>query len=336
MQYLTVDIGASSGKILKGHLENNALKTEEVYRFPNVLVKKGGHLVWDLESLASHVLSGLEKAGSADCVAIDTWGVDFVLLDENNKLVSEAVSYRDGRTKGIASPVLQEELYKRTGIQKQEFNTIYQLLALKKEAPAELEKAQTLLMIPDYLAFLLTGEIHQEYTNATTTNLVNAKTRTWDYELIRALGLPEKLFCPLSMPGSRYGFVTEETENRIGYRPMVLAAPSHDTASAVIGSPLTPSSAFLSSGTWSLFGTLISQPLLSKEAERANFTNEGGLDGSIRLLKNLMGTWILQNIRKEWDNLPFDEIERLAKEGADCPARFDITDYPAASSREHG
>lgn len=313
MRYLAVDIGASSGKILSGTVRDGVLSTEVIHRFPNEL-KKGEYLVWDLDTLFSEIVKGLAKAGEADFISIDTWGVDFVLLDKTDTVIGETVSYRDDRTAHLSYYPDQTELYRRTGIQFQRFNTIYQLLYLKENHPDELERAASLLFIPDYLNYLLTGIKAAEYTFASTSNLISAETGSWDYELIRELGLPVSLFTEIRRPGEVLGSLRPEIEKKLGYKAKVLLAPSHDTASAVVGAPLDKDSLFLSSGTWSLLGAVIDHPITCDDACRANFTNEGSADGhSIRFLKNIMGTWMLQCLKKE-SLCSFDELESLAKE----------------------
>ena len=218
--------------------------------------------------------------------------MDYVLLDAEDRLLTPAVAYRDGRTDQVACPVSREELYRRTGIQHQKFNTVYQLLAQKAEDPDILEKAHSLLFIPDYLAFRLTGVKVQEYTNASTSGLLKAGRREWDRDLIDGLGLPQRLFGDLAMPGTVLGPVRED----IGYDATFILAPTHDTASAVLASPLGATSLFLSSGTWSLLGCISDRAYTDDGARLANLTNEGADDGRIRLLKNIMGTWMLQSI----------------------------------------
>ncbi len=314
MKVLAIDIGASSGKLVKAELKNNRLESETVYRFENRQITLSGHLCWDIDYLFEEILKGLEAAKEADFITIDTWGVDFVLLDKAGKRLTPAVAYRDKRTENVVCPISQEELYSRTGIQYQKFNTIYQLLALREEEPEVLEKAESFLFVPDYLCYLLTGEMVQEYTNATTSNLVAAGKTEWDYGLVEKLGLPLKLFKKLSMSGTKVGKVKAEIAHRIGYCPTFILAPTHDTASAVLASPLGPHSLFLSSGTWSLLGCICPTAVTDKKALKANLTNEGTDDGKIRLLKNIMGTWMLQNVRKENNDIPFSEIEKQAQE----------------------
>ncbi len=266
-----------------------------------------------------HVKNGIrrchELGKEPKTVAIDTWGVDYVLLDGNKKEIFSAVSYRDSRTdesaKEVSEILPQSELYERTGIQKQNFNTIYQLFCDKKSG--KLENARHFLMMPDYLAFKLTGEIKNEYTNATTTNLVNARTKQWDGVILDKLGLPKEIFSPLSLPGTSVGHFTEEVKNEVGFDCEVIICPSHDTASAVAACPIEEDSVYISSGTWSLVGTENTEPILTKQALSANFTNEGGVEYRFRFLKNIMGMWLFQNIRKNLDKaLTYDEMMLMA------------------------
>lgn len=319
MKHLAIDIGASSGKLVRSELREGKLLSETIFRFPTRQKRENGHLVWDIDWIYGQLLQGIEAAGPVDLISIDTWAVDYVLVDRNGERLTPAVAYRDARTRGMECSIAQSELYRRTGIQFQEFNTIYQLLALQKEDPDALQNAYAMLMIPDYLAYRLTGRMAQEYTNATTTGLVKAGTAEWDMELIRALGLPERIFLPISMSGTMLGPL------KTGKAGFILA-PTHDTASAVLACPLSPSSLFLSSGTWSLLGTISPDPVTSTTAMEANLTNEGADDGKIRLLKNIMGTWMLQCLRKECkDASDFGMLSALAEKSA-CPGLVDPLD----------
>ena len=259
--YLAIDIGASSGRHILGHVENGKILLEEVFRFDNKQVRRNGHDCWDMENLWSGILGGLKACKDAgkipETVGIDTWAVDFVLLDADGNLIGDAVAYRDSRTDGadkiVESAVSPAELYARTGIQKQLFNTVYQLAALWREHPEQLEQAASLLMIPDYFNFLLTGVKKQEYTNATSANLVNARTKAWDADIIRKLGFPERLFGELSMPGTVVGELTPEIQKQIGFNATVILPATHDTGSAFLAVPAKDDNAvYLSSGTWSL------------------------------------------------------------------------------------
>ena len=312
--HLAIDIGASSGRHILGWLENGRLKLEEIYRFEDYLKEDGASLTWDIEKLVREVKAGIAKCGELGkipaTVAIDTWGVDYVLLDDNKEEILPAVAYRDGRTASvqdeIAEIITQEELYGRTGIQKQNFNTVYQLYCDKKSG--KLDKARYFLMMPDYLAFRLTGEIRNEYTNATTTNLVNAEAKDWDFEILDRLGIKTDIFSKISLPCTEVGAL-----KGFDFESKVILAPSHDTASAVAACPVGDNGVYISSGTWSLIGTENAAPVLTKEALLANFTNEGGIHYRYRFLKNIMGMWLFQNVRRNLNKrYSYDDMMRLA------------------------
>lgn len=321
--HLAIDIGASSGRHILGYVDNGKLFLEEVYRFDNGTKEKDGSLIWDLEALVFHVKSGIKKCHDLGklpkTVAIDTWGVDYVLLDRHGNEILPAVAYRDKRTgkavEEVSKILSQQELYSVTGIQKQAFNTVYQLWCDKTDG--KLENAESLLMIPEYLSFKLTGVMKNEYTNATTTGLVNAETKDWDTNLIKKLGFPEKLFKPLYTPCTAVGMFKEELQKEFGFNCEVILCPSHDTASAVAACPIDDRSVYISSGTWSLIGTENSFPVLSEKALRANFTNEGGAEYRYRFLKNIPGMWLFQSIRKEINkSMTYDEMMHLAMESS--------------------
>ena len=268
--YLAVDIGASSGRHMLGHLEEGRMVLEEVYRFDNRQVRKNGHDCWDMDNLWQGILDGLKACKALGkipaTVGIDTWAVDFVLLDKDGAPVGDAVTYRDSHTEGadklVEAKISPAELYTRTGIQKQSFNTIYQLAALQKEHPEQLEAAHSLLMIPDYFHYRLTGVQKQEYTNATSTNLVNAARKTWDRELLDLLGLPRRLFGPLSMPGTVVGPLKPEIAAEVGFQTTVVLPATHDTGSAFLAVPARDDRAvYLSSGTWNLLGVENEAPI---------------------------------------------------------------------------
>ena len=307
--FLAVDIGASSGRHILSHLEDGKIVLEEVFRFENGMQEIDGHKCWDSDLLFSNIKEGMKKCSELGKVpaymGIDTWGVDYVLVDKAGKRIGNAVGYRDDRTAEIDREVYQiipeKDLYARTGIAKQVFNTIYQLAALKKESPEQLEQADTLLMSPDYYNFLLTGKRASEYTIASTGQLVNPETKDWDYELIRMLGFPEKIFTPLQKPGTILGNLSKEVQAEIGYDCCVVMVPSHDTASAVLAVPSKTSDfAYISSGTWSLLGVELDHAICNEQSRKANFTNEGGYDYTVRFLKNIMGLWMIQSVRKEF------------------------------------
>lgn len=330
--YLAIDIGASSGRHILTHLENEKLVFEEIYRFENNLVADENALVWDIDSLLAEVLCGIKKCKKIGkipkSIAIDTWGVDYVLLDENKKEIKPCYCYRDNRTSNVIdeveSLVSSAELYAKTGIQKQNFNTIYQIYADKKNG--RLQNAKYFLMMPEYLSFKLTGVCKNEYTNATTTGLVNANEKTWDTQIIHALGLTEELLKPLFLPSSSVGDLSAEVQRKVGFNSTVIFAPSHDTASAVCACPMDNDDLYISSGTWSLIGTEITEPILSDSARILNFTNEGGIDYRFRFLKNYMGMWLFQNIRRNLDkSMTYDEMMELAKNCGEYKY-FDVND----------
>lgn len=306
--FLAVDIGASSGRHILGCVRDGRMELEEIYRFPNGMKSVDGQLCWDVEELFSHIKAGMKKCKEIGKIpvsmGIDTWAVDYVLLDEQDRIVGNTVGYRDSRTKGMDDLVYEEipleELYQRTGIQKQIFNTIYQFMAVKKQHPEYLETAKTMLMIPDYFHYRLTGVKKQEYTNATTTQLVNPRTNTWDYELIERLGYPKGWFGSLSMPGTTVGGLTPEIEAEVGFSCQVVLPATHDTGSAVLAVPSNEWDVlYISSGTWSLMGTERMEADCSLESMKRNFTNEGGYEHRFRYLKNIMGLWMIQSVKKE-------------------------------------
>lgn len=323
--YLAIDIGASSGRHMLASVVDGKMQLEEVYRFPNGMDNKDGTLCWDVDRLFTEIKNGLKKCKEVGKVpvsmSIDTWGVDYVLLDENDHILGNTVGYRDSRTNGMDEKVYEiishEDLYKRTGIQKQIFNTVYQLMAVKETHPEYLEKAAALLMIPDYFHFLLTGVKKNEYTNATTGQLISPKTNDWDYELMEMLGYNTKMFQPVSMPGTVVGNFTEEIQKEVGFDCTVVLPATHDTGSAVLAVPTNDDNAiYISSGTWSLMGIERKEADCSLESMKANFTNEGGYDHRFRYLKNIMGLWMIQSVKKEFtEDLSFAEIcERASKE----------------------
>ncbi len=334
--YLAVDIGASSGRHILCHLEDGMMVMEEVYRFENGMVKKDGELCWDTDRLFSEILEGMKKCKEIGKIpysmGIDTWGVDFVILDENDQLVGNTVAYRDHRTDGMDEEVYKvislEELYARTGIQKEIFNTIYQLMAIKKQHPEQLEKAQTLLHLPDYFHFLLTGNKTCEYTEATTGQLVSAEEKDWDYDLIDMLGYPKRIFQKIIMPGTKIGMLRDSIRKEVGFDLQVVAPATHDTGSAVLAVPANDDDfIYISSGTWSLMGIERKTPDCSKKSCELNFTNEGGYGGRYRYLKNIMGTWLIQSVRHEFDDkYSFAEICDMAQEVEDFPSRIDVND----------
>ena len=308
--YLAIDIGASSGRHIVGQVADGRMELTEVYRFENGLSYRNGHLCWDIDALAESVIAGLAAAKEAgftpQTIGIDTWAVDYVLLDERDQRLGECVGYRDSRTDGVrdalelAGILSFDEHYARTGIQYQQFNTAYQLCALSRENRSALDAAASLLMVPDYLNWVLTGKKAQEYTNASTTALVNAQTCDWDDTLIDRLNLPWDIFQPIHMPGEGLGRLRPEVAERVGFDAEVVLVASHDTGSAWLAVPARDDKAvYFSSGTWSLVGVENRAPICTAQSAAANFTNEGGYERRYRYLKNIMGLWMIQNVRKE-------------------------------------
>ena len=312
MKYsLAIDIGASSGRHIVGRMQNGTLHTEEVYRFPNGVIERDGHLCWDIEALVSHVRAGIEKAQAAyeiESLSVDTWGVDYVLL-KGDETVYPVYAYRDSRTEAVIPKVHEKmpfaDLYRRTGIQFQPFNTIYQMYTDK--VSGRLEGVTDFLMIPEYLMYRLCGTKSHEYTNATTGGMVNAKTGAYDPEIIEALGLPKHLFQPLQQPGTVIG-----TYNGI----KVMLCATHDTGSAVEGIPMDTDAPYISSGTWSLLGVKSKRPITDEASERANWSNEGGV-GYMRYQKNIMGMWLVNRLKDELcPDKPWHEITAEAEASA--------------------
>lgn len=339
--YLAVDIGASSGRHVLGYVEDGVLKLEEVYRFPNGVHDDGGTLCWDIEGLKQHVVVGLAKCREIGKIpsymGIDTWGVDFVLLDEHDNLIGKTVAYRDSRTRGMDAPVAallsDEALYARTGIQKNIINTIYQLMSIKQTAPEQLAAAKTFLMMPDYLNFVLTGKKAVEYTDASTTGLLDVNSGDWDRELLTTLGYPEEIFPTPTMPGTVLGSLRPALAQELGFDLQVILPASHDTGSAVLALPVTETQesgdhfAYLSSGTWSLMGVERMQPDTGDVSRAANFTHEGGYDKRYRYLKNIMGLWMIQSIKKECnDAYDFPTLSSMAREAGEVKWRINVND----------
>lgn len=332
--FLAIDLGASSGRHILGSLENGKIALKEIYRFENRLLRRSGHDVWDVEGLFSEVMAGLKvlaKTGiRPESIAIDTWGVDFILLDGGGNPVSDCVSYRDGRTAGmekfVASVIPDEELYGRTGIQRLAINTIYQLAALGRHSPETLERAEHLLFVPEYLNFLLTGKISHEYTIASTSGLLDAAKRDWDCGIIDRLSLPRRIFGLLEEPGMAVGELRPEAAAQTGLRSKVVLAASHDTASAFLSVPdAAEDSVILSSGTWSLLGIELDSPVLTAQSMRSGFTNEGGACGKYRYLKNIMGLWVIQSVRRELNNVSYIRGKDVASRYAGRYQRGDFS-----------
>lgn len=318
--YLAFDLGAESGRAVLGYLNSGVLRIEEVHRFPNEPVEYGGSLHWDVARLWLEIRKTLTllKENRLDGIGVDTWGVDYALLGDGGELLQNPYHYRDPRTKGVMDDVFRivpkEDIYRSTGIQFMPINTLYQLFAAKVNTPRILDAATRLITIPDLLNYWLTGNAVCEYTNATTTQMVDPRTRTWATDLITRLGLPSRLLPKIVEPGTVIGKLRSELAGGsalVGTR--VIAPACHDTGSAIAAISAREGTAFLSSGTWSLVGTEVDAPVITDEALRLNFTNEGGVNRTTRLLKNVMGLWMLRCCRQSWaaDGREYDYRELM-------------------------
>jgi len=331
-----VDLGASSGRVMLGAVEPDSLVLTEVERFPNRPVRAGGTLFWDVLSLWAGALAGLRTVGrgvqSLDGIGVDSWAVDYGLLDASGALLGNPVHYRDERTDGVADKVLAdlgaERLYQLNGLQVLPLNTIFQLAAAK-DTP-QFTAAETLLLVPDLMTYWLTGSVGAELTNASTTGLLDVRSRTWSLKLLAAAGIKAGLLPDLHEPGSRVGEVLPDVLAAVGLTgPVpVWAVGSHDTASAVVGVPaLGDRFAYISCGTWSLVGLELQAPVLTEDSRLANFTNELGVDGTVRYLRNVMGLWILQEAVRTWDaDGSTTDLPALLAEAARAPALRAVVD----------
>ncbi len=326
--YAAVDLGASSGRVMVGRVGPGTLELTEAHRFPNRPVRVPEGLRWDILSLYAGVLDGLRAAGRVDSVGIDSWAVDYGLLDADGALLANPVHYRDPRTEGIAEKVWAtvpaEELYAATGLQYAPFNTLYQLTAARSSAG--FAQAKRLLLIPDLLTYWLTGEQGTELTNASTTQLIDPRTHEWSYDIAGRLGIDLSLFAPLRRPGDRAGVLRPEVLEATGLTgPVpVTTVGSHDTASAVAAVPAAGERfAYICTGTWSLAGLELAAPVVTEASRCANFTNELGLDGTVRYLRNIMGLWLLQECVREWGDPGLSELLSAA---ADVPALRSVVD----------
>lgn len=327
--YLGIDIGASSGRHILAYVDEGQLYLEEIYRFSNQMIEKEGHFYWDIDRLYQEVLTGIKECAKQGKIptslGIDTWAVDYTLLDSTNQRLHDVYAYRDNRVvKGIEkvnSYISKEELYLKTGIQYQSFNTIYQLASETKE---DIMKAKSFLMIPDYLTYLLTGKKVNEYTNFSTTQLLKEGKSEIDTEMIKNIGIDENIFQELKHPGTIVGKLKDEIASIVGLQCNVVMVASHDTASAYLSS-IKKDEIILSSGTWSLLGLEINEPIITEDSRLANYTNEGGYNYRYRFLKNIMGLWIIQEVAKVAKNYSFPELISLAKKSPFDPI-FDVND----------
>ena len=338
--FLAFDFGASSGRAILVKIKKDYIDMKEIHRFPNEPVFLGDKYVWDFPRLLNETKTALKKVVASGTkitsIGIDTWGVDYGLLDKDNNLIGMPMHYRDERNyegvKEVEKKIDLESLYLRTGISNNTFNTAFQLVGDRLKRNTILGNSDSLLFMPDLFAYYLTNEKKNEFTIASTSGLLDMKNRTWDKELINALGIPENIFNDIIEPGETYGYLTDEVMDETGMDKVpVIAIGGHDTASAVAGTPFkNKGNAFLSSGTWSLLGLEIDSPIISEETFKASLTNEGGVGNKIRLLKNINGTWLLQQLRKNWcefhEEIGFPDIIREAKKYEDCTFKVNTND----------
>ncbi len=322
---LAFDFGASSGRAIIGCFDGDKITLEEVHRFSNDPVSVGGTVYWDVLRLFYEIKQGIVKAkiaGGFDSIGIDTWGVDFGLIDSEGKLMENPVHYRDTRTAGLVEESFKtmpkEKLYGITGIQFMELNTLFQLISLKKYRPWMLERADKMLFMPDLFAYMLTGKMCAEYSIATTSQLIDLETKSWSEEILDAFGIKKSLFAPLVKPGTVLGELSKEICEECGVDPVpVISVCGHDTQSAITSVPCEDGNfAFLSSGTWSLFGTELDRPIVNETSMNINITNEGGFDDSTGFLKNIIGLWLIQESRRQWkregEEYSYADLEKLA------------------------
>ena len=327
--YAAVDLGASSGRLILARLENGVIKTQEIHRFEDKSSLKGVTLCWDIDYIYDNIIIALKKCASLgmipDYLGIDSWGVDFALVDENGDLIGDLVSYRDKRTEGVSEKLDFNLLYSVSGIQKLSFNTVYQLVALSSCDADAKKRACKFMMVPDYLGYKLTGICECEYTNASTTALLDAEKREWSEALISLTGFDKKIFSKPVMPSTVLGSLKESVAREIGYNLTVVHVASHDTASAIMAMPYTDDdTVYISSGTWSLMGVEIDTPNLSENSREHNFTNEGGYLGKIRYLKNIMGLWMIQSVKRLLKDKSYEELADMARSCADVGIIIDV------------
>ncbi|MBE3581985.1 MAG: rhamnulokinase [Thermoanaerobacteraceae bacterium] len=349
MGYLAFDLGAESGRAIVGTLQDGRLTLEEIYRFPNEPVRVPDGLHWDVLRLFHEMKEGLRRAAARygrnlKGMAVDTWGVDFALLGERDILLSNPYHYRDRRTEGVMEEafklVPKEEIFSQTGIQFLPFNSLYQLLAWRQQQPALLNQARTMLMIPDLFNYFFTGVKAGEFTNATTTQMYNPRAGTWAVDLLTRFDLPVHMLPDVNAAGTVLGPVLPGVARETGAGEITVILPgSHDTASAVAAVPATgPDYMYISCGTWSLVGTEVREPVINDQTLKLNFTNEGGVGGSFRLLKNVTGLWLVQECRRTWarmgENFSYGELAAMAREAKPLPTVVD-PDHPAFLNPEN-
>ncbi len=341
-KFLAFDFGAESGRAILGILDRKKICLEEIHRFPNKQTSVSGHIHWDLSYLFGELKKGLKSAarkGHRELLGlgVDTWGVDFGLIGKDDRILEDPFAYRDKRTEGMMDRAFQlisrEEMYARTGIQFMPFNSVFQLLSVVESQSALLDKIETLLFMPDLFNFLLTGQKLSEYTIASTSQLLNAQKRDWEPGIFEKLGLPAHIMAPIIQPGTSIGQILPEISQKTDISPVDVIAPAcHDTASAVAAVPAhTANWAYLSSGTWSLLGVEVGEPVINEQSLKNNFTNEGGVGGKIRFLRNTMGLWLLQRCLKDWEKKggshDYDELAALAFNSQEFKSIVDPDDH---------
>lgn len=321
--FAAVDLGATSGRVILATLSDGKISMEEIHRFPDPIIEMQGHFYWDFPAIYKSVVDGLAKIASrgigVEAIGIDTWGVDFVCFGKDGGMLRLPYCYRDPHTVGAPEEFFKrmsrKVLYDKTGIQIMNFNSVFQLDTLRRNRCSALEAADKILFIPDALAYLLTGEAVTEYTIASTAQMINPRTKQWDKDILQLLELNEDNFGRMVMPGEQIGVLTEDLQRMTGLGAVpVVAVASHDTGSAVAAVPMeNERSAYLSSGTWSLMGIESQEPIISERSFEMNFTNEGGIEGTIRVLKNICGMWLLERCRAEWPEMGYGELIAAAE-----------------------
>ena len=343
---LAFDFGASSGRAMLANYQGGRIFMREIHRFSNDTVSVGKTMHWDILRLWYEIKQGIIKAlrqGPVDAIGIDTWGVDFALLDKNGEGVANPVHYRDARTEKVTDEVWSilsaSDIYRRTGIQTMRINTLYQLYYLAKYRKELLALTDKMLLIPDLFAYFLTGQMRAEASIASTTNYLKPHTKEWDAELLEKLGIPTSILPPIIEAGEVYGTLTDELCEEFGCPKIpVIAVCTHDTASAVAAAPAKGDFAYISCGTWSLFGTELAAPCITEQSEEVQYTNEGGYGGTIRFLKNIMGLWLIQESRRQWikegQDVSYADLEReaLACEPLKCFIDCDAPEFESAGN----
>lgn len=347
IKVLAIDFGASSGRAMLCHFNGESITLEEIHRFSNDPVLVNGSLFWDVLRLFHEIKQGLLKAINAghkdiSAIGIDTWGVDYALFNKSGSMIGNPYNYRDERTNGMIERAMEiagrEFIFKKTGIQFMFFNTLFQLLSMVEKKDSSLYGADKLLFMPDIFNYFLTGEMKNEYTIASTSQLLNAHEKKWDYELMDKLGIPKSIFGEIVMPGTVIGELQDYLCEELGCPKIpVVAIGSHDTASAVASVPVVDEDdyVYISCGTWSLLGVEADEPIINEKSEELNYTNEGGVEGKIRFLKNIMGLWVTQECRRQWqregNSYSFDELENSAWVAAPFVSFIDVDDMSFAS-----